>query len=230
MSDASNAMTQALASAQEKKADKAAPKAKKVHPDAKKAADARQRTQAVSAPTLADVQRLVPNEDQMANIVKAFGVETGDVDELTGVGLSLIREQYEALAPVLVSTVRGEPNYQGIKLHLDRLVDGAVRSAYGAANFYENRRTIAKDAADSFANESRDEDRLGIDGGENRVAMLRRIAAENGAKAYALATVAAGACAAYEEVMGTPWKPYSRDAARNLSEQVAAAQAAALGF
>ncbi|WP_259654949.1 hypothetical protein [Gluconacetobacter dulcium] len=89
---------------------------------------------------------------------------------------------------------------------------------------------IAKDAADSWANQHRDEDRMGVDGGENRVAGLRRIAAENGAKAYALAALAAGACAAYAELMGAEWKPYQRDDGRTLDQKVAAAQAEALGF
>lgn len=224
MSDANNAMSHAMASAQEKKSRKVSPAA------VKRFNEARQRTQAIAAPTLVDIQRLVPTDDQMAKIVSAFGVETGDVDELTGAGSNMVREQYNLLAPVLVSTIRGEPNYQGLKLHLDRMVDGLVRSAYGAASFYESRRLIARDAADSFANEHRDEDRMGIDGGENRIAMLRRIAAENGAKAYALAAIATGACAAYAELMGADWKPYQRDNGRTLDQKVAAAQAEALGF
>lgn len=224
MSDAANAMNQAMTAAQEKKGTR------KVAPQARKAAAARQRTQALSAPTLADILRLVPSDDQMTRIVNAFGVESGDVDELTGAGSNLIRDQYALLSPVLVSTIRGEANYQGLKLHLDRVVDGLIRSAYGAANFYENRRMIAKDAADSWANQHRDEDRMGVDGGENRVAGLRRIAAENGAKAYALAALATGACAAYAELMGAEWKPYQRDDGRTLDQKVAAAQAEALGF
>ncbi|KXV61875.1 hypothetical protein AD947_00075, partial [Acetobacter tropicalis] len=155
MSDANNAMSYAMASAQEKKSRKVSPAA------VKRFNEARQRTQAIAAPTLVDIQRLVPTDDQMAKIVSAFGVETGDVDELTGAGSNMVREQYDLLTPVLVSTIRGEPNYQGLKLHLDRMVDGLVRSAYGAANFYESRRLIARDAADSFANEHRDEDRMG---------------------------------------------------------------------
>lgn len=192
--------------------------------------EAERRTKAISSPTLADVLRLVPSDEQISKIVSVFGVEAGDVDELTGAGSNMIREQYDLMSPILVTYIREEQNFQGLKLHLDRVVDGLVRSAYGAANFYEGRRTVAKDASDSYANEHRDEDRMGVDGGDNRVANLRRIAAENGAKAYALACVASGACAAYEELMGHPWKPYTRDNGRTLSQSVAAAQADALGF
>ncbi|WP_259654950.1 hypothetical protein [Gluconacetobacter dulcium] len=49
--------------------------------------------------------------------------------ELTGAGSNLIRDQYALLSPVLVSTIRGEANYQGLKPHLDRVVDGLIRSA-----------------------------------------------------------------------------------------------------
>lgn len=192
--------------------------------------EAQRRTKALAAPSLADILRLVPSEDQMAKIVLAFGVEAGDVDELTGAGSNMVREQYDLMFPILVTYIRGEQNFNGLRMHLDRVVDGLIRSAYGAANFYENRRMIAKDAADSYANGDRDEDRMGVDGADNRVDGLRRIAAENGAKAYALACVASGACAAYEELMGQAWKPYTRDNGRSLSRDVAAVQADAMGF
>ncbi|MCI1374140.1 MAG: hypothetical protein LKH33_08390 [Acetobacter sp.] len=192
--------------------------------------EAKHRTTAVTSPDLADILRLVPSEDQMTKIVLAFGVEAGDVDELTGAGSNMVREQYDLMFPILVTLIRGEQNFNGLRMHLDRVVDGLIRSAYGAANFYENRRAIAKDAADSYANDHRDEDRMGVDGGENRVDGLRRIAAENGAKAFALSCLASGACAAYEELMGQAWKPYSRDNGRSLSRDVAAFQADAMGF
>ncbi|MFT8948304.1 MAG: hypothetical protein ABF876_17570 [Acetobacter aceti] len=192
--------------------------------------EAQRRTKALASPGLADILRLVPSDDQMAKIVLAFGVEAGDADELTGAGSNMVREQYDLMFPILVTRIRGEENFNGLRMHLDRVVDGLIRSAYGAANFYENRRMIAIDAADSFKNADRDEDRMGVDGGENRVDGLRRIAAENGAKAYALACVASGACAAYEELMGQAWKPYTRDNGRSLSRDVAAVQADAMGF
>ncbi|MBR0560533.1 hypothetical protein [Neokomagataea anthophila] len=192
--------------------------------------EAKQRTQKNSAPTLADVLNLIPTEGQIAKIVPAFGLETIDPDEITGAGANLIRDQYTLFSPHLVSIIREEQNFMGLKMHLDRMVDGIVRSAFGSAQFYEKHRAIAKDAADSFANEDRDEDRMGVDGGENRVIGLRRIAAENGAKAYALACLAQGACAEYETLMGEAWKPYVKDTGRSLAQGVAAAQADALGF
>ena len=190
-----------------------------------------QRMKALAAPTLADVLRLAPDDDRMAKISSVFGFEGGDADELTGLGDSAVRAQYEALRPILVSQYRGEEDFRGLKMHLDRIVDAAVRSAYGAANFFESRRQIAKDAKDAWKNEHRDEDRLGVDARENRSDVLVRIAAEHGAKAYALACIASGACAAYAELMGEEWEPYqSRANRRTLTEEAAAALDDAIGI
>ena len=87
-------------------------------------------------------------------------------------------------------------------------VDALVRSAIGSANFYETRRLVAKDAKDQWANEYRDQDRMGVDGGPNRVDFARRIAAENAVKAYSLVCIAEGACLAYRELMGAEWAAY----------------------
>ncbi|RFD18475.1 hypothetical protein DY926_16470 [Komagataeibacter melaceti] len=207
-----------------------APAGKASPAEARRANEARARAKGYAAPSLADVQNLAPNDDQMAKITSSFGIEAGDADELTGLGSNMIRDQYTTLAPVLVTMYRGEPNYQGLKIHLDRVVDGLVRSAYGAAEFYEKRRLAAKDAVNAFSNEHRDEDRMGIDGGANRVDGLREIAAQHAAKAYSLACVAAGACAAYEELMGQAWEPYVGNNRRSVSEQAAALRNDALGF
>ncbi|OAG71539.1 hypothetical protein A0J51_03259 [Gluconobacter japonicus] len=187
--------------------------------------EARERTKAIAAPTLADVMRLAPNDDKIAAIVQHFGFEAGDYDELMGAGLSMIRDQYTLLEDVLVVTdFRGERNFKAMEMHLGRIVDGLIRSAYGAANFYENKRQIARDEQNSFSNESRDEDRQGIDGGENRVDRAVRFAAQQAPKAYALAVMAQGACDAYRELIGEDWKPYVKDNARSLTENVRAAQ------
>ncbi|OAJ65947.1 hypothetical protein A0123_03423 [Gluconobacter cerinus] len=109
-------------------------------------------------------------------------------------------------------------------MHLGRIVDGLVCSAYGAANFYENKRQIARDEQNSFSNESHDEDRQGIDGGESRVDRAVRFAAQQAPKAYALAVMAKGACDAYRELFGEDWKPYVKDTGHSLTENVRAAQ------
>ncbi|QEO18911.1 hypothetical protein [Acetobacter vaccinii] len=190
-----------------------------------------QRMKALSAPTLADVLRLAPDDSRMAKIRSGFGLDGGDPDELVGLGDSAIRDQYTALRPILVSHYRGEDDFRGLKMHLDRIVDAFVRSAYGAANFFESRRQIAKDAKDAWKNEQRDEDHMGIDGGENHSDVLVRIAAEHGAKAYALACIASGACAAYAELMGEAWEPYQpRANRRSLTQEAAAALDDALGI
>ncbi|NHO43143.1 hypothetical protein GOB83_13330 [Acetobacter fabarum] len=133
--------------------------------------------------------RLAPDDDRMALIANHFGFDIPDVAELTGLGSNAVRDQHDALSPILVSHYRGEDDFRAMKMHLDRVVDAYVRSAYGAANFYESRRQIAKDAKDKWANEHRDEDRMGVDGGENRSDKLVRIAAEHAGKAYALSLV-----------------------------------------
>ena len=190
-----------------------------------------ERMKALSAPTLADVLRLAPDDDRMAAIRSRCGFDGGDPDELTGLGDSAVRNQYEALRPILVSHYRGEDDFRGLKMHLDRTVDALVRSAYGAANFFESRRQIAKDAKDAWKNEHGDEDQMGIDGGENRSDKLVRIAAEHGAKAYALACIATGACAAYAELMGEAWVPYQHRANnRTVSQAAVAALEDAIGI
>lgn len=159
--------------------------------------------------------RLAPNDDKIAAIVQHFGYDAGDYDDLLGAGLSMIRDQYALLEDILVVTdFRGERNFKAMEMRLGRIVDGMIRSAYGAANFYENKRQIAFDEKNSFSNESRDEDRMGVDGGENRVDRAVRFAAQQAPKAYALAVMATGACDAYRELFGEDWKPYVKDTGR----------------
>nr|WP_279184862.1 hypothetical protein [Acetobacter syzygii] len=190
-----------------------------------------QRMQALSSPTLADVLRLAPDDDRMALIANHFGFDIPDVAELTGLGSNAVRDQHDALSPILVSHYRGEDDFRAMKMHLDRVVDAYVRSAYGAANFYESRRQIAKDAKDKWANEHRDEDRMGVDGGENRSDKLVRIAAEHAGKAYALSCIASGACAAYAELLGEAWVPYQHRANnRTVSQAAVAALEDAIGI
>jgi hypothetical protein len=190
-----------------------------------------QRMKALSAPTLADVLRLAPDDDRMALIANHFGFDIPDVAELTGLGSNAVRDQYDALSPILVFQCRGEDDFRAMKMHLDRVVDAYVRSAYGAANFYESRRQIAKDAKDRWANEHRDEDRMGVDGGENRSDKLVRIAAEHAGKAYALSCIASGACAAYAELLGEAWVPYQNRAnSRAVSQAAVAALEDAIGI
>ncbi|PYD74311.1 hypothetical protein CFR71_15810, partial [Novacetimonas pomaceti] len=79
-------------------------------------------------------------------------------------------------------------------------------------------------------NEYREEDRMGVDGLENRAANARRFAAEQGIKAAALVASARGALAAYEDMIGAPWKPYTASNARTIDQRAAAAEMDALGF
>ncbi len=50
-------------------------------------------------------------------------------------------------------------NDTAMKIHLQRIVGSFVTSAYGAAQFYSQKVTQARDLASKFANDDRDEDR-----------------------------------------------------------------------
>ncbi|GBQ91128.1 hypothetical protein [Asaia krungthepensis] len=193
--------------------------------------EAEARVKASNAPTLELTKLLVPTDIQMQHIATRFpSVKVGEYDELFGAGLSLVRDQYETMAPILTFDGRHGTNFRALKLHLDRIVDGVIRSAYGAAQFYEGKRLAAKDATNSFSNEHRDEDRQGVDGGDNRAAEMRTVAAEKAGHAWSLAVVAAGACEAYRDLMGSDWQPYQANNRRSVSQRAASEEAAALGF
>lgn len=202
MSDGKNTIAQKSAPRKGDAAGKASPE------QLRRFQEAQARKAAMEVPTLQAAKDLAPKEVQIGQIVSMFGLESADTNELLGVGDTIVRDQFNILYPVLVNQIRGDDNLTALKMHLDRTVDALVRSAIGAANFYESRRLVAKDAKDQWANEYRDQDRMGVDGGPNRVDFARRIAAENAVKAYSLVCIAEGACLAYRELMGAEWAAY----------------------
>jgi len=232
MSNAATAIAQAHTAAQEKKATKAgkaAPKAAGA-PRARQFAEAVERSKANAVVTLEGVRRLVPSHEQMANIIRFFGIDDVDYDALVVAGRTITMTEIDALAPALVNTVNGEKNYRALEMHMQRMVGARVASAHGQATFYETKRQVARELSSAIANADRDEDRLGVDGMDNKAAFARDFAAQLGAKAYGLLALAEGAATAYADYFGTAWKPYSRTNARTVSQNAAAAQAEALGF
>ncbi|MDE7548194.1 hypothetical protein PY793_09405 [Acetobacter fabarum] len=225
MSDGKNTIAQKSAPRKGDAAGKASPE------QVRRFQEAQARKAAMEVPTLKAAKDIVPDETRVAQIVSHFAIETADTDELIGTGDAIVRDQFNILYPVLVNQIRGDDNLTALKMHLDRIVDALVRSAIGAANFYETRRQIARDAKDQFANEHRDQDRMGVDGGENQVVKLARIAAENGVKAYSVTCVAEGACRAYAELMGEEWKAYQNTRSKQpVDEKATAAMLDALGI
>ncbi|NHN86064.1 hypothetical protein GOB93_15645 [Acetobacter musti] len=219
MSNAATTMTAALVSAQEKKASGKAKAAQK--------APAARRAPVI---TIEAAEALIPVPDQISKIVSHFGLDDFDADGLAETTRQAFTAMARSLSPVLVVTTwNGEENDKGLEMHLQRMVGAAVSSAYGAAQFYDNKRAQARELSSQF-NEYREEDRQGVDGLENKAANARRFAAEQGMKAAALVASARGALAAYEDIIGTPWKPYVAGNARALNQQAAAAEMDALGF
>jgi len=232
MSDVDTAMAQAHTAAQARKASTPANKGKGQASPARRAAfnDAVQRKANTIVPTLEDVRLLTPTHEQISAICRAFAIDEVHFDSMVATARDITRMEITLMADALVSDFNGEKNYRALEMHMQRIVGSRVSSAYGQANFYETKRQAAKDLSNSFSNADREEDRMGIDGGANRAAQARQFAATLGVKAFALLAVAEGAVAEYDAYFGTPWKPYTRDNARTLDQQVAAAQSDALGI
>ncbi|GCE84194.1 hypothetical protein [Komagataeibacter diospyri] len=226
MSNATSTMTAALASAQEKKAAGKAKSGQKA-PAARRFEDAARRAPVI---TIEAAEALIPVPDQITKIVSHFGLEDFDADALAETARQAFTVIARSLSPVLVVTTwNGEQNDKGLEMHLQRMAGAAVASAFGAAQFYDAKRAQASELSSQF-NEYREEDRMGVDGLENRAANARRFAAEQGIKAAALVASARGVLAAYEDMIGTPWKPYTASNARTIDQRAAAAEMDALGF
>ena len=162
------------------------------------------------------VTRLAPNAAVADKIATRFALEPVDYHAIREV----TEEQVGRSAQALQSNV----SETAMRIHLQRIVGAFVGSAHGAATFYGNKVTQARDLTSSLANEDRDEDRDGVYGFENKVARAQQFAAEAGLAAFALLAAAEGAVHAYAEVTGDDWKPYEASApAGNVSRQAAAA-------
>ena len=168
--------------------------------------------------------RECPDATQVANIVRVFGMP--DVD------YAAIREATEEVVARGAAALQGNLSEKAVEMHLGRIVDAHVRSAYGAGLFYGVKAKLARDLNSKVANEDRDEDRMGVDGLPNDAERAREFAAQMAVQAFALLAAAEGAVDAYAQVTGSDWKPYQGTGrpAMAVDRQAAAAQIAALGF
>ena len=162
------------------------------------------------------VTRLAPNAAVADKIATRFALEPVDYHA--------IREATEEQVGRSAQALQSNVSETAMRIHLQRIVGAFVGSAHGAAIFYGNKVTRARDLTTSLANEDRDEDRDGVYGFENKVARAQQFAAEAGLAAFALLAAAEGGVHAYAEVTGDDWKPYEASApAGNVSRQAAAA-------
>lgn len=153
--------------------------------------------------TMETAARLCPNEAVAAKIVRMYGL-----DEVDYHAIRKATEEHLAVSAKVLADNLGERFDKPLEMHMQRIVDGFVRSAHGAGNFYDGKAKLARDATSAIANDDRDEDRQGIDGLENKAQRACRFAAEVGLQAYALLAAAHGAVDAYAHVCGSDWKPY----------------------
>jgi len=161
------------------------------------------------------VTRLAPSVAIADKIAARFALEHVDYHA--------VREATEEQVGFSAQALNGHVNEMALRIHLQRIVGAFVGSAHGAATFYGNKVTQARDLTTSLGNEARDEDCDGVYGFENKVARAQRFAAEAGLAAFALLAAAEGAVHAYAEITGDDWKPYETSApAGNLSRQAAA--------
>lgn len=170
--------------------------------------------------TLASAGLLAPTPEKMAQLTRVFGLEPMDADGIADVTAHTLQQQAEEL--------RASLSDKAMEMHFQRIVGAYVGSAYGAAQFYDGKRAIARELA-SKLNDARDEDRDGPSGFESRVERAQMFAAEMARQSYATLAAAEGAVRAYEHITGNEWKPYvgSTTESQSLSRQAAAARAAA---
>jgi len=169
---------------------------------------------------LASIDLLAPTDDMMSKLYRLFGLEPVNVVGIEDGTLGTLKAQGESLKASLSD--------RALELHFQRIVGAYVGSAYGAATFFDAKRTIAREMA-SKMNEDRDEDRDGPSGFESRVERAQSFAADMACQSHALHAAARGAVAAYEYVIGTEWKPYvpNTPETQTLTRQAASARDAA---
>ena len=213
---ADTAMGQAIAAARTTKAAprKTTAKAQPPQPPARRDAAARQ------AITLESAGLLAPTVDAMNRINRFFGLDPVDADEIADLTAHTLQQQAEAMG--------GSLGEKGTAMHFQRIVGAYVGSAYGAAQFYDTKRALAREMA-SKLNEDRDEDRDGPSGFQSRVERAQAFAADMARQSFATLAAAEGAVRAYEHITGrkwTPWVPTTPES-QSLSRQAIAARSSA---
>lgn len=174
--------------------------------------------------TFETAARICPNEAVATKISTVYGLHEVDYHAIR----EATEEQLARSAKTLADNL-GERFERPLEIHLQRIVDGYVRSAHGAGTFYDTKAKLARDATSAIANDDRDEDRQGIDGLENRAQRACLFAAEVGLQAYAILAAAEGAVDAYAHVCGRDWKPYEGNQApsQGVTRQAIKLQASA---
>ena len=164
-----------------------------------------------------------------ARICPSAGVATkiSNVYALPPVDYPAIRQATEDSLAQAAKALTDNLNDKALEMHMQRIVDGFVRSANGAGAFYDKRTQLARDLSSKVANEHRDEDRPGIDNTANAAERACSFAAIMGLQAYALLAAAHGAIDAYAQVCGQDWKPYEGMAGATLSRQALSHQVGA---
>ena len=170
--------------------------------------------------TLASAALLAPTHDMMTKLYRLFGLDPIDADDIAANTQQSLQQQAQGL--------RFSLSDKAMEMHFQRIVGAYVGSAFGAAQFFDSKRAVAKDMA-SKMNDDRDEDRDGPSGFESRVERAQGFAAEMARQSFALLAAAEGAVAAYAEITGSEWKPYmgSTPDSQGVSRQAAAARASA---
>jgi len=177
--------------------------------------------------TLELVTRLAPTLGQIERMCIAFGL--GPIGEED---YNFTREETEELIGRHGQTLTQQHvSETAVRIHLQRIVGAFVQSAFGAATFYGNKVSEARDLTTKLGNEDRDEDSQGVAGFESKAARARSFAAQAGLTAFTLLAAATGAVHAYAEVTGEDWKPYvpAQIPAASISRDSAAAELDALG-
>ena len=142
--------------------------------------------------TFETAARLCPTQGVASKIVTFFGMDEVDYHAIREATEEHLVKSAEVLADNL--------NEKALEIHLQRIVDAYVRSAFGAGTFYDGKAERA-----------------------------RIFAAQVGLQAYALLAAAHGAVDAYAHACGQDWKPYegTQAPAQHVTRQAAAAQASA---
>jgi len=129
------AMTTSMNKAQAEKA-KAPAKGKAKPATAPQAPRTMPQAQTRQVVTLATAERICPNEAVASKISTAYGLEVVD--------FHAIRDTTnEALVNGAV-ILEGNLNDKAMEMHMQRIVDGYVRSAHGAGNFYDTKAAQAR--------------------------------------------------------------------------------------
>ncbi len=171
--------------------------------------------------TFEAVVRIAPTASLTDNLVRTFGLEPVDYDGIRDATAEHFGRAGKAFAGVL--------NERALQIHLQRIAGAFVGSAYGAAQFYGEKKSAAMALTSRLLNDERDEDRDGPAGFESKAERARRFAADMALQAFALMAAAEGALTAYADLTGETWKPYEAPlpASATVSRRSAAAEMAA---